>query len=183
MSSKRYVALLRGINVGGRNKVAMSDLRGAFEAVGFGRVSTYIQSGNVLFESSDDARETLEGGIETMLAEQVGLPVVVVVRSRTQIRNVVHRAPPGFGSRPDEFHSDVVFLKKPLTPSRTMKVVALREGVDRVWPGAGVVYFQRLSARRSQSRMNRIMSTPEYALMTIRSWATTTRLLELLEGD
>jgi len=160
----------------------MADLRSTFERVGFGKVSTYIQSGNVLFES-DDARETLEDAIETMLAEQVGLPAMVVVRSRTQIRNVVHRAPPGFGSRPDEFHSDAVFLKKPLTPAQTMKVIEVREGVDRAWPGAGVVYFRRLSARRSQSKMSRIISTPEYALMTIRSWQTTTRLLELLEGD
>lgn len=160
----------------------MSVLRKTFEERGFGRVSTYIQSGNVIFES-DDARETLEDAIETMLAEQVGVPVMVVVRSRTQIRNVVHRAPPGFGSRPDEFHSDTVFLKKPLTPAQTMKVVEVREGVDRAWPGAGVVYLRRLSARRSQSKMSRIMSTPEYALMTIRSWRTTTRLFELLEGD
>ena len=62
-----------------------------------------------------------------------------------------------------------------------MTVVSLREGVDQAWPGAGVVYFQRLSARRTQSRMSGIAGTPEYKLMTIRSWTTTTKLLGLLD--
>ena len=56
-----------------------------------------------------------------------------------------------------------------------------KEGVDTVWPGAGVIYSQRLSAKRTQSRLNRVMSSPAYKSMTIRNWNTTTKLLELLE--
>ncbi len=63
-----------------------------------------------------------------------------------------------------------------------MRVVALREGVDQAWSGTGVVYFARVSARRTQSRMSRIVGTPEYRRMTIRSWATTTKLLGLLDA-
>ena len=62
-----------------------------------------------------------------------------------------------------------------------MRVVELRDGVDRAWPGTGVLYFQRLSARRTASRMGRIVGTPEYQRMTIRSWTTTTTLLALLD--
>jgi uncharacterized protein (DUF1697 family) len=174
------VALLRGINVGGRNKVAMSDLRAAFEAGGLREVRTYIQSGNVLF-GSDAPRETLEHDIERLLEDRLDLPLVVVVRSHRQVRNVIDRAPPGFGASPDTYHSDVVFLKAPLTAPQAVRAVDPREGVDRAWPGPGVVYFQRLSARRSQSRMSRITSTPEYRRMTIRNWSTTTKLLALLD--
>jgi uncharacterized protein (DUF1697 family) len=63
-----------------------------------------------------------------------------------------------------------------------MKMVQLRDGVDQAWPGRGVVYFQRLSAKRTMSRMSRIVGTPEYANMTIRNWSTTTKLLALLDG-
>ena len=63
-----------------------------------------------------------------------------------------------------------------------MRIVDLRDGVDRAWPGAGVIYFARLSARRTQSRMSRIVGTPEYQQMTIRSWSTTTKLLGLLDA-
>lgn len=180
MSVNRFVALLRGINVGGRNLVSMAELRDAFEAEGYRGVRTYIQSGNVLFES-DSARVMLEDELETMLERRLGMELVLVVRSLPQMRNIVRRAPKGFGDEPDVYHSDVIFLKSPLSPERAMRVVALREGVDQVWPRTGVLYFARLSARRTQSRMSSIGGTPEYQLMTIRSWSTTTKLLGLLE--
>ena len=62
-----------------------------------------------------------------------------------------------------------------------MRVVELRDGVDQAWTGTGVLYFARLSERRTQSRMSSIVGTPEYKLMTIRSWNTTTKLLGLLD--
>jgi uncharacterized protein (DUF1697 family) len=180
MGANRFVALLRGINVGGRNPVSMIALREAFEAEGYRDVSTYIQSGNVLF-GSDLARDSLEDELEAMLRRRLGIPLVVAVRSHRQIRNIVHRSPEGFGEEPEDYHSDVVFLKAPLSPPRAMRVVKVREGVDQVWPGTGVLYFARLSARRAQSRMGSIIGTPEYQLMTIRSWSTTTKLLDRLE--
>ena len=182
MPTKRYVALLRGINVGGRNKVAMAALRQALEDGGYGAVRTYIQSGNVLFESAA-ARRSLEDDIERLLEARFTVPLVVVVRSHDQFRAVVHRAPDGFGVAPAKYHSDVLFLKAPLTAKQAMRVVALRDGVDQVWPGTGVLYFARLSAARTKSRMSAIVGTPEYQQMTIRSWTTTTKLLALLDED
>jgi uncharacterized protein (DUF1697 family) len=173
----RYVALLRGINVGGRNAVAMAELRAAFEDAGHAAVRTYIQSGNVLFDAPGRVDED---GVEAVLERRFGLPLVVVLRTARQLRAVVEGAPDGFGRRPDEFHSDVVFLKAPLTSRRAMRVVELREGVDQAWPGRGVVYFARNNARLTASRLGRIVGTPEYQRMTIRSWRTTTKLLELL---
>jgi len=182
MATRRYVALLRGINVGGKNPVAMADLRAAFQAEGYESVSTYIQSGNVLFES-DASRDSLEGDLEAMLERRFGLSTVVVVRSHTQLRNVVDKAPDGLGEDPDTYHSDVLFLKAPLSGGQVMRVVEPRDGVDRAWPGTGVLYFSRLSERRSQSRMNRIVGTPEYERITVRSWRTTTKLLGLLDAQ
>jgi uncharacterized protein (DUF1697 family) len=174
----RYVALLRGINVGGRNPVPMADLRAAFEGAGHTAVRTYIQSGNVLFEAGGRIDED---AVEAVLERRFGVPLVVVLRTERHLRAVVDGAPDGFGQRPQEFHSDVVFLKAPLSSRQAMRVVQLRDGVDQAWPGRGVVYFQRLSARRTASRMSKIVGTPEYKRMTIRSWATTTKLLSLLD--
>ncbi len=180
MGSARYVALLRGINVGGRNIISMADLRGAFDAAGYGAVRTYIQSGNVLFES-DAAPRSLEVDLEGRLEQRFGLPLVVVVRSLAALRSIAANAPEGFGTQPGTYHSDVIFLKAPLTPKQALSVVRLRDEVDQVWPGPGVVYFARLSERRTQSKMGRLTSTPEYQRMTIRTWTTTTKLLDLLE--
>ena len=177
----RYVALLRGINVGGRNLVSMKDLKAAFEDHGFDNVSTYIQSGNVLFESDAPAK-SLEADIEAMLERKLKTPLVVVVRSHRQVQNVITKSPSGFGETPDTYHSDVLFLKAPLTSAKVMRIVALRDEVDQAWPGTGVVYFARLSERRTESRMGKIVGTPEYKNLTIRGWATVTKLRALLDA-
>jgi uncharacterized protein (DUF1697 family) len=175
----RHVALLRGINVGGHNPVPMADLRAAFVDAGFTDVVTYIQSGNVVFDTTLPTR-SLEAHIESALEQRFGHPIVVVTRSRGQMRAVVADAPQGFGTQPGSYHSDVMVLKAPLTSAQVMEVVALKPEVDRAWPGHGVVYFERLSARRTESRLSKIMGTPEYRLMTVRNWNTTTKLVELL---
>ena len=172
------MALLRGINVGGKNIVPMARLRAEFETAGYTDVSTYIQSGNVLF-TADAPADGLEPAIERVLAERVGCPVMVMVRSHRALADVVGLAPNGFGADPDRL-ADVVFLKGSLDIDRAMGVVSLREGVDRAWPGDGVLYFDRLAERRTQSHLSKLVSTPEYRQMTIRNWATTTRLLALL---
>lgn len=182
VATTRAVALLRGINVGGKNPVLMADLRAAMEDAGYGDVRTYIQSGNVLF-STDEPAAGLEARVEAVLEARFAVPILVVIRTERQFRAVVAKAPDGFGQQPDRFHSDAVFLKAPLTAARAMRVVRLRDGVDRAWPGTGVVYFERLSAQRTRSKMNKIVGTPEYRQMTIRNWSTTTTLLGLLGGD
>ena len=176
-----YVALLRGVNVGGRNKVGMGELRDAFEAAGYSSVSTYIQSGNVVFDS-DAPPDLLEASIEATLERRFGFPIVVVVRSDAQLASVIGDAPDGFGHDSERFLWDAIFLKTPLSSEAAMRVVEQREGVDQAWPGTGVLYFSRLRERRTQSRMSRIVGTPEYRQMTIRSWSTTTKLGSLLDA-
>ena len=134
MKSQGHVALLRGINVGGQNRVSMADLRETFTERGFDDVATYVASGNVLFESRK-ARATLEREIEAMLDDRFNAPIVAVVRTHDELRDVVGSAPRGFGG--EGYHSDVVFLKDPLTPQEAMQVIKLREGVDQAWPGKG----------------------------------------------
>ena len=181
MAATRYVALLRGINVGGRNLVGMADLRRCFEEQGYDEVSTYIQSGNVLFETEAPSR-SLESDLETMLERHLDVPIRVMLRSHQQLRNVIARAPDGFGATPARYHSDVIFLKDDLSPRKALAVVELRDEVDEAWTGPKVLYFARLSARRTQSKMGRIVGSPEYKLMTIRSWSTVTKLLGLLDA-
>jgi uncharacterized protein (DUF1697 family) len=177
----RYVALLRGINVGGKNLIRMPALKAAFEADGFEDVATYIQSGNVLFETSAKGGAALAKRIEAMLESAFGIPLVVVVRSRAQLRAVVDRAPDGFGADPGRYRYYVIFLKEPLTAKTAMKSVSMKEGVDEVYAGKGVLYSSSLLARLVQSHLNKIASHPAYKHMTIRNWNTTTKLLGLLD--
>ncbi len=176
----RYVALLRGINVGGKNPIRMADLKACFERNGFEDVATYIQSGNVVFATDGGSQGALTDRIERMLADAFDFDASVVVRSQRQMRAIVDRAPEGFGADPAGYRYDVVFLKPPLTARQAMRSVPTRDGVDRAWAGSGVVYFSRLTSRAAQSRLSRIVSMPIYQSMTIRNWNTTTTLLRML---
>jgi uncharacterized protein (DUF1697 family) len=171
---------LRGINVGGKNLVAMAELAECFRAAGFGDVRTYIQSGNVLFTTDHTPGAKLEAALERMLDKRFGIPITVLVRSRDQLAETIAAAPPGHGSA--ELRSDVYFVKAPLTPEAAhAELPDLREGVDSVAIGPGALYFSRVKARATETRINRFMGKPVFRQITVRNWRTTTRLLELLD--
>ncbi|MEO8469497.1 MAG: DUF1697 domain-containing protein [Chloroflexota bacterium] len=179
----RYLVLLRGINVGGRNNVPMATLRELLESHGHTRVSTYIASGNVIL-SSDKTAATIKRELEEALPGTFKLDsdlITVLVQTRAQLRAIVRDRPKGFGDHPDTYHSDLVFLMG-IDASTAMKVFDPRPGVDEVSPGEAVIYSQRLSAQRTKSRLGKIVGTPAYKSMTVRNWATTTALLERMEA-
>ena len=177
-----YVVLLRGINVGGKNKMPMSGLKKCLEDLGFSKVSTYIASGNVILKS-DKRAEDVQAQIEEALPERFKLDnelIKVLVLTRDQFHAIIEDKPEGFGEQPETYHSDAIFLMD-IDAAQAISVFEPREGVDKVWPGEGVIYSQRLSAQRTKSRLSKIMGTPVYQSMTIRNWNTTTKLLKMLE--
>jgi uncharacterized protein (DUF1697 family) len=178
-----YVVLLRGINVGGKNKVPMAGLRKCLEELGFSDVSTYIASGNAILDT-DTPPDEVAARIEADLPARFSLDselIKALVLSHDQLKAVIDNKPAGFGEQPERYLSDAIFLIG-LDPGEAMAVFSPREGVDRVWPGEGVIYSQRLAAQRTKSRLGKIVGTPAYRSMTIRSWTTTAKLLELLEA-
>jgi uncharacterized protein (DUF1697 family) len=178
-----YLILLRGINVGGKNKVSMADLSKYLNELGYSNVSTYFASGNV-FLQSDKRPDEIQGQIETVLPERFTLDsevVKVLVLARTQLQTIIDKKPKGLGEQPEKYHSDAIFLME-IDSAQALPKFNPREGVDQVWPGDGVIYSQRLSAERTKSRLGQIVGTPAYQSMTIRNWNTTTMLLELLRA-
>jgi uncharacterized protein (DUF1697 family) len=179
----QYLVLLRGINVGGKNIIKMADLKAAFEVLGFFNVVTYIQSGNVLFQSDEKEKALLTATIEKGLSKRFNFEAKVVVISQKELTAIIRNAPDGFGSEEKQFKYDVIFLKEPLTPKEAMKSVSVREGVDTAHAGKQALYFSRLISRASQSHLTKIIGLPVYQNMTIRNWNTTTKLLALMEGQ
>ena len=175
-----YVALLRGINVGGKNLIKMTALRACFEESGFDDVTTYIQSGNVIFSSSETSQTRLTARLEGILDAAFDYESNVILLSRKQMLDVVKNKPRGFGANAAKYRYDVIFLKSPLTAAQAMKEVPTREGVDRAYAGKGVLYFSRLTSKATQSRLSKIVGTPVYQRVTIRNWNTTTKLTGLM---
>lgn len=176
-----HVALLRGINVGGRNLIRMQDLAECFREAGYEEVRTHLQSGNVLFASDPRSGAELEEAIERLLQRRFDIPILTIVRSRDELAATVASAPSDHGSK--ELRSEVFFLKRPLTVEAVMaQMPELREGVDAIAPGPDAFYFSRKAAQASKTRITRLMGMPVFHQMTVRTWRTTTRLLDLLDG-
>jgi uncharacterized protein (DUF1697 family) len=160
----------------------MAELREQFEEMGFGDVSTYINSGNVLFRAPRQKLDALAGRLEKELTARFGIELKVVVLTEAQLRAVVENAPTGTGEFAVDTHSsDVIFIRKPLTVKRAIAAIELKEGVDRAWAGKGVVYHSRLIAKVTSSRLGKFVMLPEYQDVTIRSWSTATKLLAKLD--
>lgn len=178
-----HVALLRGINVGGRNPIRMPELVECFSDGGFRDVVTYLQSGNVLFRPGGRGRrggQKLEADVEAMLEERFGMPLLVVIRSRDELAKTIEAAPTDHGS--PKLRSDVFFLKHPLTAEAALaEMPELRAGVDSVNAGPGAIYFSRVAAKATKTRIQKFMAMPVFQQVTVRTWGTCTKLLEKLD--
>lgn len=181
MANGRHVALLRGINVGGKNVIPMAELRAAFETMGFDGVETYIQSGNVLFAAPRAKPAELGRSIERALKKTFSYEGRVLVLSAETFAEVVAQAPRGFGKEPTRYRYDVLFTLAPLEPRALLPQLPMKPGVDVAAAGEHALYFRRLVARATQSHLSRVMQLPEYRQLTVRNWNTTTKLHALAQ--
>ena len=176
----KYVALLRAINVGGRNLIRMADVRACLEARKYERVSTYIQSGNVLFDTDEADVAKLTAAIEMAFLEAFGTHVPVFLRSHRQMKKIVAGAPREW-KRDAVLRRNVAFLRKPLTAKKAVAEMNPKPAVDSVKAGDGVVYMSTVIAMATQSTLPKIVGKPMYRDMTVRNYTTCQKLLALLD--
>ena len=183
---KTYVLLLRGINVGGKNKIPMAELKGLLEELGFKDVVTYIQSGNVVLRSALGAK-ALSAKIEKSLPKRFKLDsslIKILALERSTFKKVVAQAPKEFGTDEGNYRYYVLFFMGTRT-SKAMKEIEVRPGVDQAWQGDAAIYYRLpslTSPNATKSYLNKVVQKPIYAALTMRNWKTTTKLLEILEG-
>ena len=111
----RYIAFLRGINISGKNKVPMAELKKGFEEIGFAEVKTYLNSGNVIFSSDEDDMVEITNRIETMIKRQFGLEIPVFVILKETLEDILTHAPDWWGSEDKEIYDNLIFIIPPAT--------------------------------------------------------------------
>ena len=104
---KKYVALLRGININGKNKISMSVLKTEFESAGFSEVTTYLNSGNIVFESDTDSNKII---IEKMILDKFGLEIPVYVMEMDALIDIMLNAPDWWGTDSKEYYDSIISL-------------------------------------------------------------------------
>lgn len=174
-----YVALLRGINVGGNNTISMKELADIFTDIGFFSVRTYINSGNVIFQSAETSRTKLEQIIEKKLAESMHYKGRVLVRSEQDIEQTVAHFPRIF-SEPDWKHNSI-FLGEPIDNPDILKAFILKDDIEQNSYFKGVLYWSAQKEFGTRSTMLKLSTRPEYQEMTVRSIGTVTKILELMK--
>jgi uncharacterized protein (DUF1697 family) len=183
---KTYVILLRGINVSGKNKIPMAELKLFLEEQGFEDVVTYIQSGNVVLRSELGAK-MLSAKIENSLPKKFKLDssiIKIVALDRKKFKKVVDQAPKAFGKDDSKYRYYVLFLMG-TRASKAIKEIDVRQGIDKAWQGEAAIYYRLpslTSPNATKSYLNKVAQKPIYAAITMRNWNTTTKLLEILEG-
>ena len=174
----RYVALLRGINVGGKAIIKMADLRDCIEGSGHANVRTYIASGNVLFESPERNAAKLDEALERAIEERFALPVRVVVRSAREIRRIADSVPDAWLDAP-HLRVTVGFLLRSADARKIAGGLAPRDGIDELVTAPGALAWA--TRRDSLTRTGlRLVGTPSYKQMTLRNLNTTLKLADLL---
>lgn len=175
----RYVALLRGINVGGKAIVRMADLRDCALGLGLEDVSTYIASGNLFFRSSRRATD-LETLLEHALEQEFGVPIRVVVRNSREIARIAQEIPATWIGA-SHLRVTVGFLLRGTNARRLAAELKPREGIDELKAAPGALIWA--TRRDAQTRTGlRLVGTKAYRSMTLRNANTTLKLAELLRA-
>ena len=177
----RYVALLRGINVGGRTLVKMAELRACLETLGLDDVSTYIASGNVLFETGTDDADALAATIEAAIEERFELPVKVVVLDRQAYARIVKAIPkPWIGD--EALRANVAFVRPGTDAKAVVRDLEPDPAIEEVRAVKGAILWATRRDALNRSVMRKLIAGAAYKELTVRNLNTTLKLDELLGG-
>jgi uncharacterized protein (DUF1697 family) len=176
----RHVVLLRGINIGPRNRIAMPKLREALEEAGFTDVQTYLQSGNVVLESRAKV-ETVRRKVEQLIEQEFGLEIAVVVRTKAELAAIVKRNPLGkVATEPKRYQVTFLEQKLPAKVAKDLKETAA--GRERVLVAGREVYAWHPKTIARSKLWSKLASKSLGVTATSRNWATVEALLELAGG-
>jgi len=177
----KYIALLRGINVGGNNSIKMADLKTAFARRDFQNIVTYINSGNVLFDSGLE-ESAVKSVCERLIAEDFGIDIPVCVISAAALVDALSYAPGWWNAEPDARH-DVFFVIPPMTAERIAAHIGqIKEEYESLAYHGRAIFWSAPMATFSRTRVSKITKDKEmYRSLTVRNANTALKLAELAE--
>lgn len=175
-----YVALLRGINVGGNRKVEMKRLKFCFESVGMSAVKTYINSGNVIFSTNEVPLSQLASHLERALEKEFGFNIPVVVRTFDQLQTIIHHLPTTWQNN-DQTKCDVLFLWEEIDHPDILDRLGIKPDLEVVKYVAGAVLWYLPRQNVTRSALLKLVGTKLYSQMTVRNCNTVRKLYDLLK--
>ena len=178
--SNVFVALLRAVNVGGNNMISMKALKASFENIGFDEVSTYINSGNIIFKTNETDARKLERKIEQMLVKDFQLDSKVVVRSAAEMEKLVTSLPSNWNGD-SRLRYYVVFLRHTIDSEKILEELPANADVEEIVYRPGTLLWSALISELGRSKIQKLSNQKIYKEMTIRNLNTTKKLHELMK--
>lgn len=178
----RYVALLRGINVGGANPVSMARLKVAFESAGVTAVRTYINSGNVVFSAGEGEAAGLARRLEDAVEREFGARIDMLLLDAERLRGIISAIPEHWANNAS-MKCDVFFLWPDVDSPQLLDQLEYDPELEDVSYQLGAVIRRVDRANATRSKLTRIVGTPLYKRMTVRNCNTARKLLELADGE
>lgn len=176
---KKYLALLRGINVGGNKKVEMKKLKALFENLGFINVFTYINSGNIIFESKERDSDKLLAIIRSGLKKYFAFEIEVIIRDDQNIIKLAKTVPARWQNDTEQ-RTDVLFLWDEFDNRDSIKLVTQNKGIDNIIYVKGAIVWNIKRKDLSRSGMHKFIGTALYKNMTARNINTVRKLAGLM---
>ena len=178
---KQYIAFLRGINISGKNKVSMAELKEGFEKLDFGDVKTYLNSGNVIFSGDEDEDETFTNQIEVMIKKRFGLDIPVFVILRDELDDILHNAPDWWGNDNKEIYDNLIFIMPPATFAEVYNEIGEpKEGLEKIENYNEAVFWS--FSRKDYQKTNwwsKTASANISAKLTIRTANTVRKIVDM----
>lgn len=175
-----FVALLRGVNVGGNNMISMRALKESFEKMGFTQVSTYINSGNIIFTTKEADARKLEIKIEQMLLKEYQLDSKVVLRNLPEMAKLVKTLPSGWGGD-TSWRYNVMFLRHTIDSKKILDDLPVNSDIEAIVYRPGTLLWSALAIEANRSNMVKLSSKKIFKDMTVRNLNTTKKLYELMK--
>ncbi|MCM3453165.1 DUF1697 domain-containing protein [Heyndrickxia oleronia] len=177
-----YIALLRGINVGGKNKIDMKVLKQTFEKAGMNDVVTYINTGNIIFSSKGKSQTELSRILEDAIHDDFGLQIKVVVRSIDDVRAIINAIPDTWKNDKD-MKSDVMFLWDEIDDESILTKLVIKPIIDTVKYVPGAILWSVDKKNVTKSGMLKIIGSKLYKQVTIRNVNTARKIYELMQAQ
>ncbi|WP_303919647.1 DUF1697 domain-containing protein [Draconibacterium sediminis] len=176
---KTYVAILRGINVSGKNKIKMDALKSSFSSLGFNQVQTYIQSGNVVFRYQEASSDNLEELINKQIRNDFGFEVPVLVLEEKELANIVKNNPLAGDENREAQFLHVTFLKEHPANVNNEKITAHVKAGEQFAISDGAIYLYCPHGYGKTKLNNNFFESQLKVSATTRNWKTTLKLLEM----
>lgn len=172
----KYIALLRGINVGKTKRIDMKQLKLIFENIGYTGVSTYINSGNIIFESPENIK-SINDEITSKLSDNFGYPVPLLIKTSRDLKSIVKKIPSSW-LNDDIQRTDVAFLFSEIDSDKVINELPVRKEFIDVRYVKGAIFWNLKRENYNKSHLNKIISHKFYQYMTIRNINTVRYLAE-----